>query len=51
MIEIRQERPQEAIAIRDVVEQAFGRSAETNLVEMLRQANKAPISLVAISDE
>ena len=50
MIEIRQERPEDIAAIRHVLEQAFRGSNEANLVEMLREANKATISLVAICE-
>jgi len=50
MIDIREERPEDAAVIRYVLEQAFRGSDEANLVEMLREANKAPISLVAIYD-
>ena len=48
MIEIRKEKPEDIAAIRHILEQAFHESSEANLVEMLRKANKAPISLVAI---
>lgn len=47
MIEIRLERPDDVAAIRDVNERAFGASAEARLVDQLRAANKAVISLVA----
>jgi len=47
MIEIRVERPDDVAAIRDVNERAFGSSAEARLVDQLRAANKAAISLVA----
>ena len=48
MIEIRTERFDEVAPVRRVHEQAFGRSAEASLVEVLRQANKALVSLVAV---
>ena len=48
MIEIRKEKPEYITEIRHILEQAFRESIEANLVEMLRKANKAPISLVAI---
>ena len=51
MIEIRSERLDEVEPVRRVHEQAFGRSAEARLVEMLRQANKALVSLVAVDQE
>jgi len=47
MIEIRDERPDDIAAIRNVNERAFGSSAEARLVDQLRAANKAVISLVA----
>jgi putative acetyltransferase len=47
MIEIRVERSDDVAAIRDVNERAFGSSAEARLVDQLRAANKAVISLVA----
>jgi putative acetyltransferase len=49
MIEIRTERLDEIEPVRRVHEQAFGRSAEARLVEILRAANKALISLVAVN--
>jgi len=48
VIEIRSERPEDALAVREVNERAFGRVAEARLVDMLRAANKALVSLVAI---
>ncbi len=50
MIEIRSERSEDSTAIREVHEAAFGRSNEATLVELLRTANKALISLVAVND-
>ena len=47
MIKIRDERPDDIAAIRNVNERAFGSSAEARLVDQLRAANKAVISLVA----
>jgi len=47
MIEIRVERPDDVSAVRHVNELAFGGSAEARLVDELRAANKAVISLVA----
>lgn len=48
--EIRNESPEDAAAIRHVLDRAFSGSNEANLVELLRTANKALISLVAICD-
>ena len=48
MIEIRQETPDDFPAVRDVNERAFGGAAEAQLVDMLRAANKAVVSLVAL---
>jgi putative acetyltransferase len=47
VLEIRTERPDDARAIRDVNERAFGGPAEAVLVDKLRAANKAVVSLVA----
>ena len=47
MIEIRNETPDDVPAIRDVNERAFGAPAEAQLVDRLRAANKAVVSLVA----
>lgn len=44
---VRPEKPEDIPAIRIVNEQAFGRAAEADLVDALRQNGKAPISLVA----
>lgn len=48
MIEIRAERPGDEIAIRHVNERAFGALAEARLVDQLRAANNALVSLVAV---
>lgn len=50
MITVREERPDDAPAIRRVVERAFGRPGEADLVERLRLAGVASISLVAVED-
>jgi putative acetyltransferase len=50
VIEIRDERPEDASDIEDVVKRAFGSQDEANLVQMLRDANKAVISLVAVDN-
>lgn len=47
MIDIRPEQPADFEAIHQVVTQAFGRTAEADLVNSLRAAGKAVISLVA----
>lgn len=47
MIEIRPQRPEDIVAIREVNERAFGALAEADLVDRLRVANKAVVSLVA----
>jgi putative acetyltransferase len=44
---VRPEKPEDARAIRIVIEQAFGRAAEADLVDALRQNGKATLSLVA----
>jgi putative acetyltransferase len=47
---VRDERQSDATSIRRVVERAFGQVAEANLVERLRLAGAASISLVAVED-
>ena len=47
MVEIRNEIPDDVPSIRDVNERAFGSPAEAQLVERLRAANRAVVSLVA----
>ena len=47
MVEIRTERPDDFAGIREVHVGAFGGDAAANLVELLRNRQKAPISLVA----
>src|SRR5262245_32742527 len=47
---IRHEKPEDIPAIRIVNERAFGRVAEADLVDALRQNGKATISLVAEDD-
>jgi len=47
MIVIRPEQPEDTAMIHHVVQQAFGRAAEANLVDALRRNGKAKISLVA----
>jgi len=48
MIEIRAERPGDEAAIRHVNEHAFGAPGEARLVDQLRAAHKAVVSLVAV---
>ena len=48
---VREERPDDAPAIRRVVERACGRTGEADLVERLRRAGVASISLVAVDDD
>ena len=44
---IRERRPADDAAIRSVVDAAFGRDAESKLIEALREANLAAVELVA----
>jgi putative acetyltransferase len=48
VIEIRSEMPGDRPAVREVNERAFGRPEEATLVDMLRSAGKALVSLVAL---
>ena len=53
MIEIREEQRGEYQEIRQVIVAAFGGDSEepaANVVELLRDRNKAPVALVAVSD-
>ena len=50
MIEIREERSEDIGAVRHVLEEAFGSSEAADIVERLRDAGKAVISLVAECD-
>ncbi|MBI1763365.1 MAG: N-acetyltransferase [Acidobacteria bacterium] len=47
---IRPEQPEDVAAIRQVIEAAFGRAAEADLVDSLRANDKAVVALVAESD-
>jgi putative acetyltransferase len=47
MIEIREERPDDVAAIRDVNKRAFGQGQEGNIVDALRSNGAAMLSLVA----
>jgi putative acetyltransferase len=51
MLGIRWEQPGDMPAIREVHELAFGRSAEADLVDVLRANGKAVLSLVAVEDD
>ncbi len=51
MIEIREEQDGERKEIRQVIVAAFDGDTEANLVELLRDRNKAPVALVAASDD
>jgi putative acetyltransferase len=48
MIHIREERPEDAFAVRLVNEKAFGQTQEANIVEKLRQSCDDLLSLVAV---
>jgi putative acetyltransferase len=50
VIEIREERPDDAAAVRDVNRLAFGRAQEANIVDALRTHGAALVSLVATAD-
>ena len=50
MIEIREEQQGESQKIRRVIVAAFGGDTEADLVELLRHRNRAPVALVAVSD-
>lgn len=50
MIELRQEVPDDFPAVRHVNERAFGGTAEAQLVDLLREAKKAVVSLVALHE-
>ena len=50
MIEIREEQGGERQQIHQVIVAAFGGDTEANLVELLRDRNKAPVALLAASD-
>jgi putative acetyltransferase len=51
MLLIRGERPEDIPAIHEVHALAFGRPAEAELVDALRAARKATLSLVAVEDD
>ena len=49
-MEIRREKPEDIAAIHRVNEQAFGQPVEANLVDTLRRADRAVVSLVAVEN-
>ena len=51
MIEIREEQRGEYQKIRQVIVAAFSSETEAKLVELLRDRNKAPVALVAVSEK
>jgi putative acetyltransferase len=50
VIQIRNEAPEDCGAVRDLNERAFGGPGEATLVDMLRAAGKAVVSLVALHE-
>ena len=48
MIDLRREQPEDAAAIRETLRAAFGRAAEADLVDALRDAGAEVFSLVAV---
>lgn len=46
---VREERPEDAPGVRRVLERAFGQADEADLVDRIRQAGAATVSLVALS--
>ena len=48
MLSVRDEGPDDVTAIRAVVARAFGRDAEADLIDLLRRASAATVSLVAV---
>jgi putative acetyltransferase len=51
LIEIREERPDDVAAIRDLNRRAFGQEQESNIVDALRTNGAALLSLVATLDD
>lgn len=47
MVEIREERPDDVAAVRDLNRRAFGQDQESNIVDALRANGAALLSLVA----
>src|SRR5688572_15844519 len=50
-VEIRSERPEDRVAIREIHVRAFGDADAANLVDLLRDRKKAPISLVGVAGD
>ena len=50
MISIRQERPGDVAAVREINEKAFGQPTEAGIVDSLREACSDAVSLVAVKD-
>ena len=50
-IEIREERPDDVAAVRDLNRRAFGQDQESNIVDALRANGAALLSLVATMDD
>ena len=51
LIEIREERPDDIAAVRDLNKRAFGQDQESNIVDALRNNRAALLSLVATVDD
>jgi putative acetyltransferase len=51
LIEIREERPEDVAAVRDLNKRAFGQDQESNIVDALRGNGAALLSLVATMDD
>ncbi|MCI0454304.1 MAG: N-acetyltransferase [Candidatus Dadabacteria bacterium] len=51
MVIVRQEKPEDAVSVGCVNEQAFGRLSEGDLVDKLRRRGKITLSLVAVEDD
>jgi putative acetyltransferase len=51
LIEIREERPHDIVAVRDLNKRAFGQDQEANIVDALRNSGAALLSLVATVDD
>src|SRR5438132_12614782 len=51
LIEIREERPDDVAAVRDLNRRAFGQDQESNIVDALRANGAALLSLVAIVND
>jgi len=51
VIHVREERPEDVVAIRDVNRRAFGQDQEGNIVDALRSSGAVLLSLVATQDD